>query len=181
MNIQLTKSPIGLDGVPAAETVLSHVDGERGELIIAGERVGDLARKTGFEGVTARLWSGGTGQPIGEAEVRAALGAARERAFARLPELLRHTRGMSIVDGFRAAVAGLRAEAGLDARGHDRRRVSGDRRRAGAAREGQRAGRARSDREPCRRYAVDDAAAASPSRARWRRSTPISSRCATTA
>ena len=54
MNIQLSKTPIGLDGVPAAETVLSHVDGERGELIIAGERVGALARNTGFEGVTAR-------------------------------------------------------------------------------------------------------------------------------
>ena len=89
MNMQLSKTPIGLDGIPAAETVLSHVDGERGELIIAGERVGDLARKTGFEGVTARLWSGGTGQPIGEAAVRAALGAGRERAFARLPESAR--------------------------------------------------------------------------------------------
>ena len=113
MNMQLSKTPIGLDGVPAAETVLSHVDGERGELIIAGERVGDLARKTGFEGVTARLWSGGTGQPVGEAAVRAALGAGRERAFARLPDLLGITRGLSIIDGFRAAVAGLRAEAGL--------------------------------------------------------------------
>src|ERR1700738_2278070 len=113
MNMQLSKSPIGLDGMPAAETVLSHVDGERGELIIAGERVGDLVRKTGFEGVTARLWSGGTGQPIAEAAVRAALGAGRERAFTRLPELLGITRGLSIVDGFRAAIAGLRAEAGL--------------------------------------------------------------------
>src|SRR4051812_15517054 len=113
MNLQLSKTPIGLDGIPAAETVLSHVDGERGELIIAGERVGDLARKTGFEGVTARLWSGGTGQPIGEATVRAALGAARERAFARLPDLLGTASGVSIVDGFRAAVAGLRAESGL--------------------------------------------------------------------
>src|SRR5450631_3098060 len=113
MNMQLSKTPIGLDGVPAAETVLSHVDGERGELIIAGERVGDLVRKTGFEGVTARLWSGGTGEPVGEATVRAALGAARERALARLPDLLGITRGLSIVDGFRAAVAGLRAENGL--------------------------------------------------------------------
>ena len=34
MNMQLSKTPIGLDGVPAAETVLSHVDGERGELIV---------------------------------------------------------------------------------------------------------------------------------------------------
>jgi citrate synthase len=113
MNLQLPKSPIGLDGIPAAETVLSHVDGERGELIIAGERVGDLVRKTGFEGVTARLWSGGTGQPVGEAEVRTTLGAGRERACARLADLLGITEGLSIVDGFRAAIAGLRAENGL--------------------------------------------------------------------
>src|SRR3954454_10358486 len=105
MNIQLSKTPIGLDGVPAAETALSHIDGERGELIIAGERVGDLVHKTGFEGVTARLWSTATGEPVGEAAVRAALGAARERAFARLPGLLGITNGLSIVDGFRAAIA----------------------------------------------------------------------------
>src|SRR4030088_3773211 len=108
MNLQLPKSPIGLDGIPAAETVLSHVDGERGELIIAGERVGDLVRKTGFEGVTSRLWSGGTGQPIGEAAVRAGLGAGRERAFARLPDLLGITRGVTVDDGFREALGGLR-------------------------------------------------------------------------
>src|SRR5258707_7373746 len=113
MNMQLSKTPIGLDDAPAAETGLSHVDGERGELIIAGERVGDLVRKTGCEGVTARWWSGGTGQPVGEATVRAALGEARQRAFARLPDLLGTTRGLSIVDGFRAAIAGLRAENGL--------------------------------------------------------------------
>src|SRR6266478_1037930 len=114
MNIHLTKSQIGLDGVPAAETVLSHVDGERGEHIIAGEHVADLAGRSSFEGVTARLWNGATGQALGEADVRKSLGAARERAFARLPELLPATRGMSIVDGFRAAIAGLRAENGLE-------------------------------------------------------------------
>src|SRR5215468_7647272 len=113
MNIHLTKSQIGLDGVPAAETVLSHVDGEHGELIIAGDFVGTLAGKASFESVTARLWSGATGRVTDEAHVRASLGAARERAFARLADLLPATRGMSIVDGFRAAVAGLRAENGL--------------------------------------------------------------------
>jgi citrate synthase len=113
MNLQMSKSPIGLDGIPAAETVLSHVDGERGELIIAGERVGDLVRQTGFEGVTARLWSGATGAPVAEATVRAALSAARQRAFARLPDLLGITRGLSVVDGVRAAIAKLRAESGL--------------------------------------------------------------------
>ena len=114
MNIHLTKSQIGLDGVPAAETVLSHVDGERGELIIAGDFVGNLAGKSSFESVTARLWSGATGHVTDEAHVRASLGAARERAFARLPDLLPATRGMSVVDGFRAAIAGLRAESGLE-------------------------------------------------------------------
>ena len=96
MNIHLTKSQIGLDGVPAAETVLSHVDGERGELIIAGEHVGTLAAKSSFEGVTARLWNGATGTTLSEANVRASLGAARECAFVRLPDLLPSTRGMGI-------------------------------------------------------------------------------------
>jgi len=114
MNVQFTKSPIGLDGVPAAETVLSHVDGERGELVIAGEHVGDLAGRSSFESVTARLWNAASGKTLSEANVRASLGTARERAFARLPELLPATCGLSIVDGFRAAVAGLRAENGLE-------------------------------------------------------------------
>jgi citrate synthase len=114
MNLQLPKSPIGLDGIPAAETVLSHVDGEHGELIIAGEHIKTLAGKSSFEGVTARLWNGATGRTLSEVNVRASLGAARERAFARLPELLPATRGMSIVDGFRAAIAGLRAESGIE-------------------------------------------------------------------
>ena len=106
MNMQLSKTPIGLDGVPAAETVLSHVDGERGELIIAGERVGHLAATSSFEGVTARLWTAATGQPISEAEVRAALGDARDRAFQRLPQLLRATESSeaaSRADKYRAA------------------------------------------------------------------------------
>jgi len=112
MNIQ-TKIPIGLDGIPAAETVLSHVDGERGELIIAGTDVADLVATVNFEGVTARLWSGATGHAVSEAEVRASLGIARQRAFARLPELLAASQGMSIIDGYRAAIAALRAEDGL--------------------------------------------------------------------
>jgi len=114
MNIHLTKSQIGLDGVPAAETVLSHVDGERGELIIAGEHVAELASRSSFEGVTARLWTAATGRPLAEADVRKSLGAARGDARPVDADLLPATRGLSIVDGFRAAIAGLRAENGLD-------------------------------------------------------------------
>src|SRR6201996_6198942 len=113
MTMQPSKSPIGLDGVAAAETALSHVDGQKGELIIAGERVADLAAKSSFEGGTARLWSLATTTPISEAEVRAALGEARVRAFKRLPVLLAACDGLSVVDGFRAATAALHSEHGL--------------------------------------------------------------------
>ncbi len=113
MTIQERKTPIGLDGVPAAETALSHVDGEKGELIIAGDFVDRLAATTSFEGVTARLWSLGSANPIAEAEVRRALGLARTRAFERLAQLLPAADGLSVVDGFRVATAGLRAENGL--------------------------------------------------------------------
>jgi citrate synthase len=48
----------GLDGIVAARTCLSHVDGERGELIIAGFPVGELARQATFEETTWLLWHG---------------------------------------------------------------------------------------------------------------------------
>ena len=48
----------GLDGVIAAATHLSHVDGERGELIIRGFRVDDLAPHASFEQTVWLLWNG---------------------------------------------------------------------------------------------------------------------------
>ena len=113
MTIQTGKTPIGLDGIPAAETALSHVDGEKGELIIAGDFVGRLAETSSFEGVTARLWSLGSASSTTEAQVRRQLGEARLRAFARLGQLLPAGDGLSVVDGFRAAIAGLRSEPNL--------------------------------------------------------------------
>jgi citrate synthase len=40
----------GLEGVVAASTRLSHVDGERGELIIAGYPLPELAAHATFDG-----------------------------------------------------------------------------------------------------------------------------------
>ena len=48
----------GLEGVVAAATALSEVDGERGELIIAGFPVGELAGHATFEETTWLLWHG---------------------------------------------------------------------------------------------------------------------------
>jgi len=46
----------GLEGVVAATTRLSDVDGERGELIIAGFPVAELAARASFEETTWLLW-----------------------------------------------------------------------------------------------------------------------------
>ncbi len=48
----------GLEGVVAAETKLSMVDGERGELIIAGFPVAELALNATFEETAHLLWYG---------------------------------------------------------------------------------------------------------------------------
>lgn len=47
----------GLEGVIAAETRLSHVDGQRGELIIAGFPIEELAGKAIFEETVFLLWN----------------------------------------------------------------------------------------------------------------------------
>jgi citrate synthase len=48
----------GLEGVVAATTRLSHVDGEAGELLIAGFPVAELAANATFEETTWLLWHG---------------------------------------------------------------------------------------------------------------------------
>jgi len=48
----------GLEGVVAATTKLSEVDGERGELVIGGYPVGELAARATFEETTWLLWHG---------------------------------------------------------------------------------------------------------------------------
>src|SRR5262245_38436221 len=46
----------GLEGVVAAETALSLVDGERGELIVAGHALEQLVRRS-YEDVVGLLWA----------------------------------------------------------------------------------------------------------------------------
>jgi len=48
----------GLDGVVAAQTRLSHVDGQAGQLIIGGYRLEELAGKVSFEEAAHLLWQG---------------------------------------------------------------------------------------------------------------------------
>src|SRR5262249_12251007 len=68
----------GLDGVVAATTALSDVDGERGELVIAGYPIGELAEHATFEETTWLLWHGGLRSRGELAAFRASLAAARQ-------------------------------------------------------------------------------------------------------
>jgi citrate synthase len=67
----------GLEGVVAATTQLSYVDGERGELVIAGFPVGELAAHATFEETTWLLWHGDLPSPAQLAAFHARLAAAR--------------------------------------------------------------------------------------------------------
>jgi citrate synthase len=67
----------GLEGVVAATTRLSHVDGERGELVIAGYPVGELAEHATFEETTWLLWHGELPSSAQLQAFRSELAAAR--------------------------------------------------------------------------------------------------------
>lgn len=98
----------GLDGVVAAETVLSHVDGEAGRLILRGHELRDLVQGgASFEQVAALLWQGFAEEGGDAARVAAGLGAARLRAH----ELVSRLEGACGPD--LGPVEGLRVGLGL--------------------------------------------------------------------
>src|SRR5215510_14660868 len=68
----------GLEGVVAASTRLSHVDGERGELVIAGFALEDIAGHATFEETTWLMWHGELPTGAELEEFRAAMSEARE-------------------------------------------------------------------------------------------------------
>lgn len=99
-------SAAGLDKVVAAETALSHVDGEAGRLIIAGFDLEALVATHDFEAAAALLWATAGLTPVpSAAEVRRGLGAARVAAFALVPNLLAASKGLTITEGLRAGLS----------------------------------------------------------------------------
>mgnify|MGYP002844490001 CR=1 FL=1 len=74
----------GLEGVIAMETRLSRVDGQAGELIIAGSFAEDLATQHSFEEVFWLLWHGTLPDDEERASITTALAESRARAFEQL-------------------------------------------------------------------------------------------------
>jgi citrate synthase len=98
----------GLDGVVAATTRLSLVDGERGELVITGYQVGELAAHATFEETTWLLRQGELPSIAQLESFRAALSAARSLAPATIALLRECARaGLEPMDALRAAAGTL--------------------------------------------------------------------------
>ena len=94
----------GLEGVVAATTGLSDVDGERGELVIAGYQVGELAARATFEETTWLLWHGERPSARELAAFTAGLAAERELPSATLALLGDCARaGVDAMDALRIA------------------------------------------------------------------------------
>jgi citrate synthase len=97
----------GLAGVSAAETVLSHVDGERGLLWVRGVPLRELVEHHGYEGAIALIWEGFAGHDLNRAAVLSGLGVAREAAFAGLDLWLDAASRLPLLEAVRMCLASL--------------------------------------------------------------------------
>jgi citrate synthase len=95
----------GLEGVVAADTVLSEVDGEAGRLIIRGRSLDELAGRTTYEEVTRLLWDGFFDNLPDD--LAPALAAARLEVFAEVSALDTGLLDRTPIEGMRALTARL--------------------------------------------------------------------------
>jgi len=95
----------GLEGVVAAETVLSDVDGLGGRLTLRGHGLGELAGRIGFEAM-ARLLFDGFFDDLPQ-DLTAGLGQARAEVFAEVAALDERLAARSPYDAMRALTARL--------------------------------------------------------------------------
>ena len=97
----------GLEGIIAAETALSHVDGEAGRLIMRGHDLDSIAGHLTFEETAALLWQDLVTPALSGAEIRAVLGEARQQIWQRLDTLLPLARNLTVMEGLRLVLASL--------------------------------------------------------------------------
>lgn len=95
----------GLEGVVAAHTVLSEVDGQAGRLIIRGRSLDELAGRTTFEALIGLLFAGF--YPDLPADIQGALGRARAEVFGEVAALDTGLLDRTPVEAVRALMARL--------------------------------------------------------------------------
>lgn len=94
----------GLEGVIAAETALSHVDGQGGVLILRGLSLDEAVQDPDLEVMAERLWDGLIA-PIDDLPAR--LAAGRFAAFPLAQDLLPLLDGLAPIDRLRALIAAV--------------------------------------------------------------------------
>jgi citrate synthase len=102
----------GLDGVVAAATVLSEVDGAAGRLIIRGYPVEALAGRRAYEWVMRQLWEGFF-EDLPD-DLAPHLGQARVAVFREVAALDDDLAALSTIEAARALIARLADGDGLD-------------------------------------------------------------------
>jgi len=101
-----TGNPRGLEGVVAAETRLSHVDGQNGVLIVAGYSIEELAAHATFEQAAHLLWRGHL--PSGDELKRLSAEMAEQRELSPVTlEVIRAAAKAPPIDVLRMACATL--------------------------------------------------------------------------
>lgn len=94
----------GMDDVVAADTLLSHVDGEAGRLILRGHDVEELAGAIDYEAVVGLMWRDVIAT---EGPLAAAIGEAREAAYARFLPFVPLLEGLQPVEAMRLMLAAI--------------------------------------------------------------------------
>ena len=101
----------GLDGIVAATTRLSAVDGQNGVLILRGRKIEDLAGKVSFEQAVAHLWQ--DVEPVDARTLTISLGEARIAAFALVPVLESAPDSLSVFERMQLGLAALQPARGM--------------------------------------------------------------------
>ena len=104
MSLNMRDGVNGLEGIVAAETVLSEVDGEAGRLVIRGRSLDELSDWT-FEEIIVLLWSGFF-ETMPD-DLTAALGVARSEVFEEMAGLDRRLAERAPIEVMRALTARL--------------------------------------------------------------------------
>ena len=97
----------GLEGVIAADTVLSEVDGAVGRLVIRGHSLDELSGRVSYEAVARLLFEGFFDDLPDVAGLARALGVARVEVFEQVGALDADTRRLGAIEAVRALMARL--------------------------------------------------------------------------
>lgn len=95
----------GLEGLIAAETVLSDTDGERGVVLVRGYTVQDLIKRHGFEGAVAILWDGFAADGLTRQRMHREFAEGRKLAYSRLPQWLDAAARQPLIQGVRMCLS----------------------------------------------------------------------------